>query len=155
MHWDQDEVANITPGDFLDAGHAIQIQQPSASSWGENGYFKVWINEQNSWMYPYQHDTERRMTELAKKFSGRNEMCDRILDQLARELLLAQSSDWAFQIYKGTTVEYSTRRFESHIQRFDLLAKMLESGENDLELLEEIERRDNIFAEIDHRVYLP
>jgi 1,4-alpha-glucan branching enzyme len=155
MHWDQDEVANITPGDFLDAGHAIQIQQPSASSWGENGYFKVWINEQNSWMYPYQHDAERRMTELAKKFSGRDEMCDRILDQLARELLLAQSSDWAFQIYKGTTVEYSTRRFESHIQRFDLLAKMIESGKHERELLEEIERRDNIFAEIDHRIYLP
>ena len=45
--------------------------------------------------------------------------------------------------------------FESHIQRFDLLATMLESGEQERELLEEIERRDNIFAEIDHRVYLP
>lgn len=155
MHWDQDEVAAISPGDFLDAGHAIQIQQPSASSWGENGYFKVWINELNSWMYPYQHDAERRMTELAKNFSGRDEMTDRILDQLARELLLAQSSDWAFQIYKGTTVEYSTRRFESHVQRFDLLAKMLESGEVDCSLLAEIENRDNIFAEINHRVYLP
>ena len=95
------------------------------------------------------------MTTLAKTFSGRDKMCDRILDQLARELLLAQSSDWAFQIYKATTVEYSTRRFESHIQRFDLLAKMLETGDQNYELLEEIERRDNIFSEIDHRVYLP
>jgi 1,4-alpha-glucan branching enzyme len=155
MHWDQDEVQAISPGDFLDAGHAIQIQQPSTSSWGENGYFKVWINELNSWMYPYQHDAERRMTELAKQYSGKGETEDRVLDQLARELLLAESSDWAFQIYKGTTVEYSTRRFESHIQRFDLLAAMLERGETDEELLTEIENRDNIFAEIDHRVYLP
>jgi 1,4-alpha-glucan branching enzyme len=46
---------------------------------------------------------------------------------MARELLLAQSSDWAFQIYQGT-VEYSTRRFESHIYRFDLLSKMIETG---------------------------
>ena len=155
MHWDQDEIQAVTPGDFLDGEHAIQIQQPSASSWGENGYFKVWINEQNSWMYPYQHDAERRMTESAKKFSGRDEETDRLLDQLARELLLAQSSDWAFQIYKGTTVEYSTRRFESHIQRFDLIAKMIENGEKNEELFDEISRRDNIFAEIDHRVYLP
>ncbi|MDM7922064.1 MAG: DUF1957 domain-containing protein, partial [Pyrinomonadaceae bacterium] len=75
-----------------------------------------------------------------------------------------------FQIYQGTTVEYSSRRFQSHIHRFDLLANMLE-GKSDgfsrspetpegvtltpeqLELLNEIESRDNIFAEIDYRVY--
>lgn len=92
---------------------------------------------------------------------------------MARELLLAQSSDWAFQIYQGTTVEYSTRRFRSHIQRFDLLAEMLDRNtdggdasvneraesynreltSDDLALLTEIESRDNIFAEIDYRVY--
>ena len=82
---------------------------------------------------------------------------------MARELLLAQSSDWAFQIYQGTTVEYSTRRFQSHIHRFDLLTKMLDAlssaeGEvslsiDQLDLLTEIENRDNIFPEIDFRVY--
>jgi 1,4-alpha-glucan branching enzyme len=161
MHWDQDEIEAIAPGDFLDAGHAIQIQQPSASSWGENGYFKVWINEANSWMYPYQHDAERRMTKLATEFKVQSSEVNvedtdpniRTLNQMARELLLAQSSDWAFQIYKGTTVEYSTRRFQSHIQRFDLLARMIETGERDEELLAEIERRDNIFSEIDFRSY--
>src|ERR1043166_733764 len=95
-------------------------------------------------MYPYQHDAERKMTELANKFAvpgsgfqvsslkkepgSRNvEFETRILNAMARELLLAQSSDWAFQIYQGTTVQYSTRRFQSHIHRFDLLAKMLDS----------------------------
>ena len=77
----------------------------------------------------------------------------RILNQAARELLLAQSSDWAFQIYQGTTVEYSSRRFQSHIHRFDLLAKMLDRGDVDYDLLAEIENRDNIFAEIDYRAY--
>jgi 1,4-alpha-glucan branching enzyme len=113
-------------------------------------------------MYPYQHDAERRMTDLANEFSNRQptELETRILNQLARELLLAQSSDWAFQIYQGTTVEYSSRRFESHIYRFDLLAKMLEGAnsgsspnQEQLDLLTEIEIRDNIFSEIDFRVY--
>ncbi|MGH9946967.1 MAG: 1,4-alpha-glucan branching protein domain-containing protein, partial [Pyrinomonadaceae bacterium] len=89
----------------------------------------------------------------------------------ARELLLAQSSDWAFQIYQGTTVEYSSRRFQSHIHRFDLLYKMLddlqkparEQGRNQnaqvtlasdqLDLLAEIESRDTIFEEIDFRIF--
>jgi len=94
------------------------------------------------------------------------ELIERLLNQLARELLLAQSSDWAFQIYQGTTVEYSSRRFQSHIQRFDLIAKMLDKlsvpsapaggstlPDEDMELLAEIENRDNIFQEIDFRVY--
>ena len=176
IHFDQNDIECITPGDFLDAGLAIQIQQPTASSWGENGYYKVWINEQNEWMYPYQHDAERRMTELASQCRGpssefrdpdtnsglgtRNS--ERILNQMARELLLAQSSDWAFQIYQGTTVEYSTRRFQSHIQRFNMLAEMLSEpgavatgvlGDDQLALLTEIEHRDNIFSEVDYRIY--
>jgi 1,4-alpha-glucan branching enzyme len=180
IHFDQNEIECITPGDFLDSGLPIQVQQPTASSWGENGYYKVWINEGNSWMYPYQHDAERRMTEYANKFlteppgvsggssgekvppvtTGGSDTV-RILNQMARELLLAQSSDWAFQIYQGTTVEYSSRRFQSHIQRFDLLANMVDSlithnsslTTEELDLLTEIESRDNIFAEIDYRVY--
>ena len=162
-HFDQDEIECISPGDFLDTGMPIQVQQPTASSWGENGYYKVWINEKNSWMYPYQHDAERNMTAFAdeakvqpSRFKVGPELADRILRQAARELLLAESSDWAFQIYQGTTVQYSTRRFESHIQRFNILVEMLEAdhlSDEQNELLSEIERRDNIFPEIDWRVY--
>jgi 1,4-alpha-glucan branching enzyme len=134
-------------------------------------------------MYPYQHDAERRMTEYANRLrdagtggyretvsdrpasprllvSASESLVTRLLNQMARELLLAQSSDWAFQIYQGTTVEYSSRRFQSHIQRFDLIAKMLDKladglalSPEDLELLAEIENRDNVFQEIDYRVY--
>ncbi len=191
IHFDQDEIQCITPGDFLDSGLPIQVQRPTASSWGEAGYYKVWINEGNSWMYPYQHDAERRMTEYANKFAdmetrkqGDQEGQDslspgllvstsRILNQMARELLLAESSDWAFQIYQGTTVQYSSLRFQSHIQRFNMLAEMLDQKNSppykggvdaasadgvvlspeQLDLLNEIERRDNIFAEMDYRAY--
>jgi 1,4-alpha-glucan branching enzyme len=159
LHFDQSEIEPITPGDFLDSGLPIQVQQPSASSWGEKGYYKVWLNNKNSWMYPYQHYAERKMTELANQYAATppNDVRSRILNQMARELLLAQSSDWAFQIYQGTTVEYSTRRFESHIYRFDLLSKMTESDSSptadQLDLLAEIEGRDNIFPEVDFRIY--
>lgn len=154
IHFDQDDIECITPGDFLDSGLPIQVQEPIASSWGEAGYYKVWLNEGNSWMYPYQHDAERRMTALADRFGAEaSEEQTQILDQMARELLLAQSSDWAFQIYQGTTVQYSTRRFESHIQRFNLLGDMIETGNVDRELFNEIAGRDNIFQEVDFRIY--
>ena len=104
-------------------------------------------------MYPFQHDADRKMTAFANKYQQPSEMERRILNQLARELLLAQSSDWAFQIYQGTTVEYSSRRFQSHIHRFDMLGKMLDSGPVDEDILNEIENRDSIFQEIDYRTY--
>jgi 1,4-alpha-glucan branching enzyme len=143
LHFDQTEISAVTPGDFIDSALPIQVQHPTGSSWGEGGYFSVWLNEKSSWMYPYQHDAERKMTELANKFAvasyefgvrvktGNSEpepetgTPDPDLNQAARELLLAQSSDWAFQIYQNTTVEYATRRFRSHIHRFDLLHNML------------------------------
>jgi 1,4-alpha-glucan branching enzyme len=153
LHYKKDLIAPVTPGDFLDARIPVQIQQPSASSWGANGYYKVWLNENNSWMYPYSHDAEKRMTALANKFNEPTEIEQRALNQIARELLLAQSSDWAFQIYQGTTVQYSSNRFKAHIHRFNLLAKALENGDINEELLAEIERRDNIFQEIDYRIY--
>jgi 1,4-alpha-glucan branching enzyme len=153
LHYKSDTIAAVTPGDYLDAKIPIQIQQPTASSWGENGYYKVWLNEGNSWMYPYQHDAERKMTAFANKYEHPNDLERRVLNQLARELLLAQSSDWAFQIYQGTTVQYSSNRFKSHIQRFDLLATALENGEINEDMLREIESRDNIFAEVDYRIY--
>ena len=78
----------------------------------------------------------------------------RILDQAARELLLAQSSDWAFIVTNRTAVEYAIRRFRSHVERFTRLDDMLTgrcSGDEDW--LAEIERRDSLFPGIDYRVY--
>ena len=155
LHERRDEVRAITPGDFLDSRTEIQTQQPSASSWGAEGYFKVWLNEGTTWMYPHQNAAEERMTALANRFreGAPDELTHRALNQLARELLLAESSDWAFQIYQGTTVEYAARRFRSHIRRFIAIADGIEAGRIDEDQLAEIETRDNIFAEIDFRVY--
>ncbi|HYJ46686.1 MAG TPA: 1,4-alpha-glucan branching protein domain-containing protein, partial [Pyrinomonadaceae bacterium] len=153
LHWDQGEIESIAPGDYLDAGVHIQTQRPSQSSWGEEGYFKVWLNERNAWMYPHQHAAEERMTALANRFAEADPLTRRALNQAARELLLAESSDWAFQIYQGTTVEYATRRFRSHVRRFNALADEIEEGRLDEERLSEIESRDNIFPELDYRIY--
>lgn len=154
LHWDQREIEVITPGDYLDSGQSIQTQQLSPSSWGAEGYYKVWLNEANTWMYPHQHAAEVRMTALANRYAEPpNALTRRALNQTARELLLAESSDWAFQIYQGTTVEYATRRFRSHIRRFNALADEIEHGTIDEERLAEIEYRDNLFAELDYKVY--
>ena len=77
----------------------------------------------------------------------------RILNQASRELLLAQSSDWAFIISNQTMVAYAEKRFRDHIHRFTRLYEMLVSETIDEPWLAEVESRDNIFAEVDYRVY--
>jgi 1,4-alpha-glucan branching enzyme len=77
----------------------------------------------------------------------------RALNQAARELLLAQSSDWPFILATGTTTPYATRRFNEHIIRFQHLYEQLKAGEVGVDYLERLESEDNLFPEIDYRVY--
>ena len=78
----------------------------------------------------------------------------RALNQAARELLLAQASDWAFIMKTGTTVEYAKKRTRDHVARFTYLYRALKS-EVMLEepIVRDFESRDNIFPEVDYRVY--
>jgi 1,4-alpha-glucan branching enzyme len=151
----RDEITTVSPADYLDAHTRLQTQRLSPSSWGAEGYYKVWLNDTNAWLYPQQHAAEARLTALANHFAVAppGELTARALNQAARELLLAQSSDWAFQIAHDTTVEYATRRFRSHIARFNALCDDIEGGEINAAHLAEIELRDNLFAELDYRVY--
>ena len=78
----------------------------------------------------------------------------RALNQAARELLLAQSSDWLFIITNNTMVDYAHRRIKDHIGRFTRLYKELNSGKIDRKFLSEIEEKDCVFPDIDYRIYL-
>ena len=73
--------------------------------------------------------------------------------QAARELLLAQASDWAFIIKTGTMVEYAVRRTKDHLLRFTKLYDQLKGHGVDEGWLSTVESRDNLFPEIDYRVY--
>jgi 1,4-alpha-glucan branching enzyme len=76
-----------------------------------------------------------------------------VLDQAARELLLAQSSDWAFIMKTGTSVEYALRRQKTHLHRFDRLATMAESGDHDEGYLRAVAARDSLFPDMDYRIF--
>ena len=53
----------------------------------------------------------------------------------------------------GTNVNYAVRRTKEHIVRFTRLYDSLNSGKIDQNYLSEIEYKDNIFPEIDYKVY--
>jgi len=153
LHHDQGDLETITPGDYLERHPTNQVATPCPSSWGHQGYNTYWLNESNAWVYRHLHRAGERMVELARRHRDPDTLGARALAQAARELLLAQSSDWTFIMRTGTTVPYATRRIEEHVLRFNRLCDEIEAGAVDEAWLAEIEARDNIFPDVDYRLY--
>ncbi|HHY32036.1 MAG TPA: DUF1957 domain-containing protein [Firmicutes bacterium] len=151
--YDQNTLALITPGDYLGVYKRNQVSTPSLSSWGYKGYNEVWLEGSNDWIYRHLHKAAERMVELARAYPAAGGLLRRALNQAARELLLAQSSDWAFIMKTGTMVSYAVRRTKEHVWRFTKLYHDIRSSAIDESWLSEIEYRDNIFPDIDYEVY--
>ncbi len=143
----------VSGSEYLAENSIHQVVTPAASSWGDAGYNGVWLNPTNDWVYRHLHEAEARMVDVARRHPDAQGLTKRALDQLARELLLMQSSDWAFIMTMNTTVAYATRRTRDHINRFTGLYTMIMAGQIDENALNQISWRDTIFPEIDYRVY--
>jgi 1,4-alpha-glucan branching enzyme len=151
--FDQKELRLTTPAEYLKDHHTHQIAQPVPSSWGEEGYWKVWLNETNSWIYPHLNIAQQRMTELVRRLPHASGLTERALKQAGRELLLAQASDWPFIMRTGTSPDYAKRRIKDHLLRFIALHEQLTSTRIDELWLQTVESLDNIFPEIDYRYW--
>ncbi len=153
LHYDQQTVKPITVPEYLEKFPHLQVAQPTMSSWGYKGYAEVWLEGSNDWIYRHLHECADRMVELARENPDPTPLRRRALNQAARELLLAQSSDWAFILKTGTMVDYAVQRTRVHVINFNHLYEQLKGGDIDEPWLAEIERRHNLFPDMDYRVY--
>ena len=123
------------------------------SSWGYKGYAEVWLENSNDWIYRHLHEGAERMVEMARANPTPAPVRRRALNQAARELLLAQSSDWAFILKTGTMVDYAIKLTRDHVVNFNHLYELIKTDTIDEPWLTEIESRHNLFPDIDYRVY--
>jgi len=146
--YDQKVFELITPEQYLRRHPTNQIATPSPSSWGEEGYWRVWLNEKNEWILPHQQIAQERMTELVKEFPKPDALATRALKQAGRELLLAQASDWPFILRTNTSPDYAKKRVKGHLWYFNSIYHQLKTKKLDAKWLADLESRDNIFPEI-------
>ncbi|MFZ5818253.1 MAG: 1,4-alpha-glucan branching protein domain-containing protein [Bacillota bacterium] len=111
-------VRPVTPTEWLEAHPDLPVSRIPAGSWGDGGDNRVWLSAENDWLWPELHAAEERMIQLVDQGSTPPP----VLNQAARELLLAQSSDWPFILHFGTAADYARRRVQSHLERFHALA---------------------------------
>ena len=151
--YDQDNLEPTTPTEYLAANPRNQVARPRCRARGYKGYNEVWLGPSNDWIYRHLHSAAANMVELANAGSGGDPLKHRALKQAAREILLAQASDWAFIMKTGTAVQYAVRRTRDHLTRFAKLYEDIRQGNIDIEWLNDVESKDNIFPEIDYHVY--
>ena len=86
------------------------------------------------------HDRTR-----AQASRRRRGLQQRALKQAARELLLAQSSDWPFILRTGTSPDYARKRVKDHLLRFIALHEQLTTTSVDEQWLARIEAHGQYF----------
>ncbi len=153
IHFDQRTFELIAPSDYFQHYPTNQLVQPSMSSWGNGGYNDVWLNGTNDWIYRHLHKMAERMTQAATAHRAAGGLQERALNQMARELLLAQSSDWAFILKTQTHTAYAYRRLHTHLARFNALHDAVTQQRVDPAWLSDVEAKDNLFPFIDYRLY--
>lgn len=144
-----------TLSEYLDQHSPQYVGTPGSSSWGDKGYFEVWLNGANDWIYRHLHHAEEQMVEMARrhekaKLSAKMRSA---LNQATRELLLAQSSDWAFLMTMGSAVPYAEKRTRNHLNNFQRLHRMIAAGNVRQDFVTRCLRMNPIFPDIDFRCY--
>ncbi len=148
-----DDLEMTLAADYCKEIEELQITQPVFGSWGNKGYSEVWLDGRNDWVYRHTHKAVERMLELIKRFPNESGLKKRALDQAAREVLLSQASDWPFIMRSGTTVSYAVRRVKEHIYNFTTIYDALFRGTVSPEWLTRLEKKNNIFPNIDYRTF--
>lgn len=120
---------------------------PAASSWGDGGYYRVWLNGTNDEMSVMLDGANAAMVRaMLTHGSDRSSLARRALAQMGRELLLAQSSDWPFIATTSEGIrEYANDRVRKFLRRFWGLFHALQNREVTVKALEVLESDDNLF----------
>jgi len=148
------EIESVSGGDVIDTEPARHLIHLPEGSWGEGGYHYIWLNNDSAWTWKLLYPAQRRLVKMANELAGGPG--EKIAIQAAREILLAESSDWQFLISTLAARDYAEIRFEDHIQRFTRLADLAykkhageELSEDELAFIRESEQKDNPFPDLD------
>jgi 1,4-alpha-glucan branching enzyme len=121
-------------------------------SWGANGDSSMWLSDRTAWTWERLWPLEQAFWDAAPAALA-SPAAGPVLAQAARELLLAQSSDWQFIISTGAAADYAEKRFRMHgDDAARLIAALEPTRDRDLEsgqrLAEELYRRDHLFPNV-------
>jgi len=158
MLYDQAIVRPVTPGEFLVEQREHQLLTPGMSTWGNKATFETWLDGRqfrpNCWIYRHLFRIGEKMIRLASERREAQGLERRALNQAARELMLAQASDWTFLISMDASARYAETRLVKHIDRAKELLRQVEQRCVQTAYLKTLESNDPLLADdMDFRVF--
>lgn len=141
------------------AGSAVEGDvELGPGSWGAGKDFSVWCGDAVRPMVDEAFWVQRRLLDVVARewTAGRLGQRRPDLDQLARQALLALSSDWAFMVTRRSAEQYALARERQHREAFHRLAARIEAdgptSSAARELAAELGRRDAVLGHLDARL---
>jgi 1,4-alpha-glucan branching enzyme len=147
------DVIPVTASQHLDSFPSRKAIRPQEGSWGANGDFSMWLNRDTEWTWERLWPLEESFWKGARAAMDDSEKGP-ILAQAARQLLLAQSSDWQFMISTGAVPDYAEERFNLHCDDLEELLPALAPDASEVVVRRaaaravELDSRDPLFPEI-------
>ena len=137
----------------VEAGHVGPPVTLGRSSWGAGKDWRVWEGAAVQDLVLAAKGVQDRL--LSTVDAHRGPVRDPVLDQLAREALLALSSDWAFMVSHDSAAGYARDRAARHAARVHELADRLDAGDRAgaAALAERLRAVDGPFGHLDARVF--
>lgn len=149
-------VRATTPSAYLRAFRPRQSVTLRDGSWGPGGDHRAWRGAGSAALRQALAATEAVLARAASAQPNARGDRERALNQALRELLLAQSSDWPLLAERGAA-EAIPARAAQHLARCEqlcALAAKAELSDDDLAHLDELEELDNVFPELNYRVFV-
>jgi 1,4-alpha-glucan branching enzyme len=132
----------------MPSGRGIHL---TAGSWGANGDFSMWLNDETAWTWPRLWAIEASFWDQAGE-ALESPALQPVLAQAAREMLLAMGSDWQFIISTGAVTDYAVKRFTEHCADAEFLLSALAPGASNVAAAqtraEELWLRDHVFPNV-------
>ncbi|MHA1729773.1 MAG: 1,4-alpha-glucan branching protein domain-containing protein [Promethearchaeota archaeon] len=163
LEWiDKDPEIELTnTREYLEKNPPNKTVQIIEGSWGQGSSHWVWLNKWTTWTWKRVYECEAKSEKIITKYyNTKDQNLQKILKQMARELLLLESSDWQFLITTWSARDYAENRVAVHYQNFIRLYKMASNysngdkiAEGDWKFLGMQESNDGLFPELDLRPF--
>ena len=134
-----------------DGGKSRPTIQLTEGSWGKNGDFSMWLNDQTAWTWQRLWALEEAYWAVAAKALAGGPKPRAVLAQATRSMLLAQASDWQFIISTGEAADYANQRFDEHCGQAEDLVRVLANGKIDdatMHRVEALGAQDSLFPNV-------
>lgn len=146
-----------TPGEYLRQHRPATEATLGEGSWAAGGH-GGWQGAEAEEYWRAVHAAEALMVQLAGNHPSAEAEQERALNQTARELLLAQASDWPAALSAGAAADDQSGRWRTYLARFAQLAAIAGGGridDGERFLLEQLEEHDGPFGSLNYRIFAP